>query len=160
MFLSISVIVWSCFSFVFFALCILIVFEGLVAIATYLWLSFPPFLHSNNHNVPRATLLSFQSGRIAHARRESCLKPSLFIQTVLPVSGGQMHSILGIFKSLNYTVERKTSAAAVSFASKSTLTCKVVVIHLHFHWLPGPKCRPTQLTEPLPPIKWSVRAFK
>lgn len=36
----------------------------------------------------------------------------------------------------------------------------VVIHHLHFHWLQGPKCKQTQLTEQFASIKHPMRAFK
>lgn len=47
------------------------------------------------------------------------------------------------------------------FCLKPILTQMTAVLTLlHFHWLQGPNCEQTQLTEPFAPIKHLMRAFK
>lgn len=54
---------------------------------------------------------------------------------------------------------KESCIRGVSFAS-SPFCHKNVVTHLHFHWLKGPKCKLTQITEVFALIKYSTRAFK
>lgn len=90
-----------------------------------------------------------------HVRREFCLKPSLFSLTVLPANGVQTHCNLGMpnVRTSKVNICKKTTLPESVSPQAHSDTNKDVVIHLHLHWLQGPKCKQTQLTEAFAPIK-------
>lgn len=85
-------------------------------------------------------------------RREFCLNPSLFSLTVLPVNSGHTHCNVGMPKTLS-TICGKESVCLNPFDTKDA------VINFHCHWLQGPKCKQTQMTEHFALIKCLKRAF-
>lgn len=95
----------------------------------------------------RSTMCSMLCCRQIFVRREFCLNPSLFSLTVLPV-----HTVMWECQKLSQRSVGK------KFAS-SPFDTKDAVVNFHCHWLQGPKCKQTQMTEHFALIKCLKRAF-
>lgn len=153
-----------CFPVMKFSLCpfLTLYFEGLIAFIDLIFISF--FVHGTV--LPQVVIwCDTIHWRHCAKSRSRCFSPVFWF--VMRGGNSALNPACSLWQYYLWTVVRHAVFwGCQMFFETNTLpesvlpqahsdTNKDAVIHYHFHWLQGPKCKQTQITEKFAPIKHS-----